>query len=107
MLGEVWVYKQDQTTVSGMITKYYPDGSVSGTMEVTNGVLEGSFVGYFQNGNLSIEGLFDNGKRNGEWKYYNDDGSLKKVREYHSDEVISDTRYDSEGNIHKFQQHKK
>tara|TARA_Y100000591_G_C21771353_1_gene665743 strand:- start:704 stop:925 length:222 start_codon:yes stop_codon:yes gene_type:complete len=43
---------------------------------------EGPWVSYYGNGNKKIEGQFENGREVGRWTYYNEDGSVKKIKEY-------------------------
>ena len=44
-----------------------------------NGLIDGDFISYYRNGEISIEGELDMGRYVGEWKYYDDDGSLNKT----------------------------
>ena len=37
---------------------------------------------FYRNGNLKNEGLYDENKKSGEWKYYNRKGVLKKIRNF-------------------------
>tara|TARA_B110000444_G_C18701923_1_gene529378 strand:+ start:92 stop:232 length:141 start_codon:yes stop_codon:yes gene_type:complete len=42
----------------------------------------GPWVSYYDNGNKKIEGQFENGREVGRWTYYNEDGSVNKIKEY-------------------------
>ena len=44
---------------------------------VKNGKNDGLWKGYYENGELMEEGNFKIGKKVGSWKYYNQDGKLK------------------------------
>ena len=42
-----------------------------------NGKQEGYWVWYYENGQLLNKGDYKNGKKEGSWEYYNDDGSVR------------------------------
>ena len=58
-----------------------------------NGLIHGDFVSYYPNGEVSIEGELDQSKYQGEWNYYDDDGSLNKTINYDDEGVAIDTIY--------------
>ena len=41
-----------------------------------NGKQEGSWVGYHENGQLFSKAYYKNGKKEGSWVYFDDDGSV-------------------------------
>lgn len=49
-------------------------GSAGGRFK--NGKREGPWVAYYDNGQLDYKGDYKNGKREGRWVYYFDDGDL-------------------------------
>ena len=42
----------------------------------------GEVVSYYSNGQKEKEGTFKNGKEDGLWIYYNEDGTVKELKEY-------------------------
>ena len=46
-------------------------------LEPMNGVL----TSYYENGQKKEEGMVDNGTPVGKWTYYNEDGSVKEVKD--------------------------
>jgi len=42
----------------------------------------GQWEYYYPSGQIRLEGEFERGKKNGDWKAYNEDGSLKAVQQY-------------------------
>lgn len=67
--GEVKsVYKQANELV--MVTHYYKDGTVKETGFFKNGVPEGEWVSYAQNGDKTAELNYQNGKRHGEFRVW-------------------------------------
>lgn len=62
--------------------EYYDNGNlkVSGIKE--NGIDIGEWKFYFMNGKISKTGEYENGKLNGEWKYYHDNGKLRIIGKY-------------------------
>tara|TARA_B100001093_G_C26236071_1_gene762319 strand:+ start:155 stop:598 length:444 start_codon:yes stop_codon:yes gene_type:complete len=75
-----------RTYKRGYITKeigYYIDnGEVEYIGKQKKGLIHGDFISYYPNGEISIEGELYMGKYLGEWKYYDDDGSLNKTLNY-------------------------
>ena len=53
-------------------------GKVEGKHQgfIMNGKIEGSWVTYYENGQVESKGNFKNGKREGFWVYYRDNGKL-------------------------------
>ena len=45
------------------------------------------------NGKISIEGIFNNGLMDGNWVYYNEDGELWKEEKYNNGELINKLFY--------------
>lgn len=42
----------------------------------------------YANGNTAIEGGFESGRKNGEWLFYNEDGTLRSTRIYQNDTLV-------------------
>lgn len=64
-------------------TSYYiPEGTLEYVGSQKNGLIDGDFISYYRNGEISIKGELDMGRYIGEWKYYDDDGSLNKTLNY-------------------------
>ena len=73
-------YKKGKKTAE---TGYYiPEGTLEYVGSEKNGKIDGDFISYYRNGEISIEGELDMGRYVGEWKYYDDDGSLNKTLNY-------------------------
>tara|TARA_B100000035_G_C20840917_1_gene483025 strand:+ start:29 stop:472 length:444 start_codon:yes stop_codon:yes gene_type:complete len=70
---------------------YLPGGELEYIGESKNGFIHGDFISYYPNGNVSIEGEVDRGKYIGEWKYYDDDGSLNKTLIYNKEGLKIDS----------------
>ncbi len=62
---------------NGAKTDYYYDGySVQAEYTLKNGELNGPLKSYYRNGNIMKTGNYINGKENGLFKEYNEDGSI-------------------------------
>lgn len=61
---------------------FYFDGTdqIEVAYTLKNGKFEGEYKGYYQNGNLRIEGTYKNDLKNGLWKEFNEQGNL--INEY-------------------------
>ena len=40
------------------------------------------WINYYKSGQIKQEGYYSNGQANGNWKYYNEDGTLEKTIQY-------------------------
>ena len=67
-------------------------GTITGKEQGTirNGKKEGSWVGYGENGQLLSKGNYKTEKKEGFWVWYHDDGQLRKIETYKNDVKISD-----------------
>jgi antitoxin component YwqK of YwqJK toxin-antitoxin module len=80
ILWKTRTYKKGKQTAE---TGYYiPEGTLEYVGSEKNGKIDGDFISYYRNGEISIEGELDMGRYVGEWKYYDDDGSLNKTLNY-------------------------
>ena len=80
VLWKTRTYKKGKKTNE---TSYYiPEGTLEYVGGEKNGKIDGNFISYYRNGEISIEGKLDMGKYVGKWKYYDDDGSLNKTLNY-------------------------
>ena len=75
------------------ISYYLDNGEKEYVGYKKNGQIDGEFTSYYRNGNISIEGTLNSGKYIGEWKYYDDDGSLNKILNYDKAGNAIDTTY--------------
>ena len=57
-----------------------------------HGKIEGAWVYYYFDGQLSSKGNYKNGKREGAWVFYNKDGTVNKIKTgtYKDGKKISD-----------------
>ena len=74
---------------SGVVTNH--DFKLN-TVEVTNGILNGPFESYDNNGNLKLKGIYKNGIRFGKWEEYQRE---KVVNTFQYDEVENDVNHKS------------
>ena len=68
------------------------DGKVTGQIQgsFSDGEREGSWVGYWDNGQLSLKETYKNGKLDGSWVWYHEDGQLSRKGTYKNGKKISD-----------------
>jgi hypothetical protein len=67
----------DTTTVT------YDDGSLKAQYEHTQaGTLHGFYVAYYPGGRLKSRGQYVEGKMDGKWEYYGEDGKLARIEVY-------------------------
>lgn len=86
---------------------YYPDGTISTSMEYVHNIIQGPYIFYYENGNIEMKGtyhknnlsgyteyyyrdgslrsrgMFENSRRTGYWESFHEDGSLYESGSYH------------------------
>ena len=70
----------------GTWVTYYDNGQLWGKGDYKNGDEEGTWVEYWKNGQLFSKGNYTNGKREGTWVYYWGNGQLWKKGDYKNGE---------------------
>jgi len=72
----------------GRWTTYYEDGSLCKENYYSKGLQNGKFIWYFKNGSKQQEVDLINGKKHGEDKYWNIDGTLNSITKFENGEQI-------------------
>ncbi len=72
-------------------------------LEITyrDGIVHGPYVAFWLNGKVSTEGQYLEGKQEGIWHFYNEDGTIHAIILFKSDKVINDSQYiyDDDGTL--------
>ncbi len=84
-----------QGKIHGAQKEFFEDGNPKRIMTFSEDSLQGSFQVFYPNKIQRVDGFFNKGSQEGEWKYYNEDGSLWFVENY-IDGTLS-KRLDAEG----------
>lgn len=63
------------------LTKYNEDGKITLIASYKNGIVNGLFKKFYENGFLMEEGEYKTMKKVGIWKYYDEEGNLTKTEE--------------------------
>ncbi len=66
----------------GVFHYYYPEGGLKSTTEFINGVVKVKTAMYYVGEKKAAEGLFIDQKKDGEWKYWSEEGFLIKIESY-------------------------
>jgi hypothetical protein len=97
--------KDFQTGANGdsVMVNYSDNGTRSDETTIKNGVPNGPYISYYQNGSIKETGLLINGLRNSVWKFFDSSNNLSQVRHYADDKVIynlpvSDFTFDKKSN---------
>lgn len=95
MMSDSTVYEDGRMT--GTSLSWYANGSMKdSTVADPNGSLVS--VGWFENGNLSSAGRYDNqDKRTGVWQFFHSNGKLSARETYVNDVVVNKEYYDENG----------
>jgi len=62
----------------GSWVDYHENGQLYSKGNYKNGLQEGAWVGYYKNGRLEYKGIYKNGSIEGPWVWYESDGSVFK-----------------------------
>ncbi|HPI04024.1 MAG TPA: hypothetical protein PLB12_01610 [Candidatus Goldiibacteriota bacterium] len=77
----------------GKIIWYYESGDIKTTQEVKRGAADGRIIFYYEGNIKEHEGVIKNGKRIGEFKYYDRQGKLIKSEFYSNGSVVKEKTY--------------
>ncbi len=76
-------YSQEGEIIKGYVFK---KGSVVGEGIIDEeGIKDGPWKEYFNNGDLKSTGTYDKGKRIGEWKFWHPNGQMEQIGSYNND----------------------
>ena len=75
-MNGIYYKKHTEVTFTGKIEGKSKVTGVFSSGKFKNGRMEGFWFGYYENGNLSFKGNYNNGKKEGYWVHHNDDGSV-------------------------------
>tara|TARA_X000000368_G_C22773328_1_gene598151 strand:+ start:143 stop:583 length:441 start_codon:yes stop_codon:yes gene_type:complete len=92
------ILKQTLTYKKGVISKqvnYYltEEEQIEYIGYWKDGKIHGDFESYYENGTMSIKGQLIEGQYDGEWDYWDEDGSLNKELTYDMGEVTDSIYY--------------
>tara|TARA_B100000029_G_scaffold75196_1_gene66924 strand:- start:3406 stop:4044 length:639 start_codon:yes stop_codon:yes gene_type:complete len=73
------IQADNNESLENTVTINYPTGEARYVQSYDIwGDLTGEWINYYKNGKIKQKGFYSNGKPYGNWRYYNEDGSLKK-----------------------------
>lgn len=91
--GMAKTFNQDGLVI--MITQYY-HGILSRTERINRtdnfGLKQGNWKYFWDNGNLKLEATYLNDKKHGFFKYYDENGNFLYVEKYDHDELVKDAK---------------
>lgn len=90
-----WIFTEDKTMETGefvndlkegtWITRWIETEQIRSQTEWINGVKEGNYVRYFENGQIQMRGKYSNDKKQGIWEYFATNGARIVTVEYDDD----------------------
>ncbi len=65
-------------------SEFYSNGMLKsrGKYNIESNLKTGNWINYFSSGEIESEGAYINGKKDGEWFYYQQNGGIKCVKVY-------------------------
>jgi len=76
--GKIYLLNEEDP-YSGIVFDDYPNGQREYEGLYNNGKPNGNLVYWYENGNIKREGRLKNGSPIGRWTYYKPDGSIQKI----------------------------
>ena len=76
---------------------YYKTGSPWTITGWDNGIENGEWKFWYENGNLAWENTYELGQKTGTWRFFFEDGSIKKVLNYKNDLLDGECKYYKKG----------
>lgn len=90
-------------TFSFAFKGFYKDYNIKDQLifsaELKKGMMNGSVLLYYGNGNKKIEGSYKNNKKEGIWTYYYENGNVEKILEFTNDEPYFKSFYKQNGKV--------
>ena len=77
-----------QTVKNGLYATYYPNGDVYILESYKNNQLHGPVIGFYENKRVNISGYYLNGKKHGNWSFFNEKGTLRKIVTFQNDKEV-------------------
>ena len=66
----------------GTFVKYFPDGNIMAEGKYINDLLQGSYSVYFSDGTIEVKGNYKDGRKTGNWLYFNEMGQPLSEDDY-------------------------
>lgn len=85
-----YAFKEESTTEKTADPKFWPNGKARLVGELENGVREGRWATYNEDGSNSELGLYRNGERVGTWTFWDQYGKFDRVEIYPNRTVVED-----------------
>lgn len=60
----------------------YPSGKTQWRVKLKDGKRQGKYLEYWENGHVRVKGQYEEGEKTGVWKYYNEDGTFKEKQTF-------------------------
>ncbi|MFH2094067.1 MAG: hypothetical protein ABIJ16_00090 [Bacteroidota bacterium] len=78
------VVKGEDDAYSGQVVMFYENGQTQFVENVKEGKKHGVYEGYYKTGLKKTQGRYENGKRKGVWKWWNEKGEVYYQVDYSS-----------------------
>lgn len=72
----------NQIASIGLLKEYHKNGSLKYELQLLNNKFHGNYIEFYETGEKYSEGTYSNDKIDGEFNYFNKDGSIKKVEKW-------------------------
>lgn len=69
----------DPSPYNGSLKVYFRNGDRCLQRGFDRGLLDGDAMDWYENGHLRLEGRYEEGRQDGQWRYYKRDGSLDRI----------------------------
>jgi len=79
------------------VTNYFQSGTVMETGRFVNGKMDGTWISYHESGLRSGEAFYALGQKTGEWKMFDETGSVRYKLLYANNKLVNASNFDSSG----------
>ncbi|MFM2285279.1 MAG: hypothetical protein RLZZ543_776 [Bacteroidota bacterium] len=90
-----YVYEDSQTYI---VSNYSALGNLIEVGHFENGKMDGSWTSYNEQGIKTAEAFYSNGVKTGDWKIFDEVGALRYLITYDSNKIVNAKNFDSAGN---------
>jgi antitoxin component YwqK of YwqJK toxin-antitoxin module len=80
------------------VINFYASGKMMESGRFVNGKMDGNWTAYAENGVRISEAFYKNGEKSGEWRIYDDSGALRYKILYDANRIVSAVNFDANGN---------
>ena len=88
--GKAESHVANKEVFKGLVTYFYPEGSILKKEKYKDGLLDGPYKEYYPTGEVKVEGVYGEGLKQRAWKIYYKTGKIKTKGKYRNDKKVGE-----------------